>query len=107
MRPADRQAVDCTVENADRLPAELRGADAICGPISRAAAANAASGAPSVTIRVVVDSPYKLSVTAMVNGTALPEQKLASADRTLTPEAIERLASTIAGEIASFAAQRR
>jgi len=107
MRPANQEAVDCTVENADKLPGELRGSEAVCGPIVRAVTSKADLNGKAVSLRVVVDSPYKVTVTATVNGTALPEQKLASSDRALTNASIERLGNAVAEQVANFGAGRR
>ena len=105
MRPAAQTAVECTVENADKLPAELRQAEAVCGPIRRAVQEVAASrpALAPISVRVVVESAYKIAVTAGVNGVALPVQKLGSADRPLTVKSMERLASAVAAQLASSA----
>jgi hypothetical protein len=108
MSPADKPAVNCTVENLEKLPAGLRQQEAVCGPLGRAveaAAAKAALAPGAVTLRVVVDSQYKLAATATVNGTALPEQKLGSSDRPLTTGSIEMLASAVAAQLAEFGAK--
>ncbi len=110
MRPADKSSVSCTVQNLEKLPADLRHQESICGPLvsaAQTAAGKAALASNAVTLRVVVDSPYKLAATAIVNGTALPEQKLASADRPLTSGSIEMLAGALASQLADFGAKQR
>ena len=107
MRPASHQAVNCTVENADKLPDALRGSDAVCGPIVRAVKSQADLSGKAVAVRVVVNSAYKATVTATVNGTALPEQKLASSDRAITDAALERLGNAVAAQVANFGAGAR
>lgn len=110
MQPAASQDIRCTVEQADRLPPELRQDGAICGPLGRAVAAAAAqAGVPreSVAVKVKALSPYLLAVTVSVDGADLPEQKLGSSDRALTTASIDRLGIGLARQLTEFAAARR
>lgn len=110
MQPSEGSSLKCTVEGAAKLPAELGSDEAICAPIARAVqdAAKGAGLAPAaVSVRVRVLSADTLEATTMVNGTALPAQKLRSSDRAVTRGSIERFAGAVARQLAEFAAARR
>lgn len=110
MRPADSKTIACSIENGDKLPPALRADGAVCGPITRstlAAAEQSGISSQAVAIKVKAVTPYLLAVTLSVDGATLPEQKLGSSDRALTPSAIDRLAAGLARQLTIFAATRR
>jgi hypothetical protein len=88
--------LSCTVIGAQKLPAEIGGANGLCAAIRTAAGANSGG---AVVLRV--KSPY--SVTAAVTdrgGRKHPEIGASISDRTLNRKAVEMLAREIARQLA-------
>lgn len=96
--------VRCTVIGADKLPADLGGADAVCRAIDAAAAAAlAASGtaAGSATLVVRVLGPHMLAATlTTADGRSLPAQEVAVSDRALHAGALAMLGKALAAQLA-------
>ena len=90
--------VQCTVIGADKLPAELGGANAICAALQRAVAAKASGAHYAAEFRV--PSASALIANVAVNGRKLPEQRFGVMDRNLNPASIERFAQTLANMVA-------
>lgn len=104
------QPIRCTVEGQAKLAAGLRGDNALCGPLTRALAGSAAKAGVAgrrVALKLRATSPYRLGVTMLVDGVALPERKLTSADRPIGPDSINRLATSLANQLAEHLARRR
>jgi hypothetical protein len=91
--------VDCRVVGGGKLPAETGGADAVCKAISLAAGKVAPGRRFSVEVKVLGRSALAATVTT-ADGSILPEQKMASSDRSLTRGSIERFARALAGAVA-------
>ena len=95
----DRSAYDnwCRVSGAQKLPAELGGADALCAAAARAI--SSVSPKPkAIEIRVV--SPFLISATViLVDNRRLPVIKISSSDRPLGRKAIQMLTDSIAAQI--------
>ncbi len=84
---------------AEKLPPEAGGADTLCEAIRQAAAAEAPGVAYSIDIEVLSPSMLSARVT-LADGRALPEQRHAVMDRTLTRSSIQRFATALAAELA-------
>ena len=84
----------CRVVDAEKLPAESGGADALCGAIRQAAAAQGIGGQFAVEVRVLSPSLLSATVTAP-SGERLPEQRLVSADRELRASSFRRFAQSL------------
>lgn len=96
-------AVNCSVERGDKLPAGLTG-ESVCAAVRKAAEpALAAAGHPrsALSVRVTVESDSKLTGSATLAGRAFRQHHVAIADRTLNAHAIDMLANAIAADIAS------
>ena len=94
----------CEVIGGDKLPAEVGGADALCG-IVEAAIREKAPGR-KYGIRVNVLSAFSLAATVTVKGgETLPEQKRAASNRQLNRAPIERSAPAVADAVAAAAAR--
>lgn len=109
MRASDSQSVECSVQDADRLPGDLRREGAVCGPLGRAVASAALEAKlppEAVNVHVTVLAPHLISARLTVDGTALPEQKLGSSNRPLNTRSIDMLAGALAGQVAEFGASR-
>ena len=86
----------CTVAGADKLPAELGGADAVCRAIGQAA--GAAAAAASVHIRVV--GPYSLAATVTTGGgLTLAEQQVSTSARQLHRGSLILLGEALAAKL--------
>ncbi len=97
MKPQASDAIRCSVIGAEKLPAELGGAEAVCQAIREAAAP--ALGA-SVVVQVI--NPHMLAATATTtDGRALPEQRVATSDRTLNAGSLGMLAKALADQLAN------
>ena len=99
------QGIDCTVQNAEILPANLGGEAGVCAIVQRILlpAVHKARLSPSaVAVSVNVKSDSMASAIATVSGVATPEQKVASSDRKLGKGAIEMLANGIADQLAKM-----
>ena len=89
----------CRVTGAQKLPAELGGADALCAAAARAI--DSASQKPQA-IEIKVVSPYLISATViLIDNRRLPVIKISSSDRPLGRKAIQMLTDSIAAQIAS------
>jgi hypothetical protein len=87
--------LSCTVMGAEKLPAEIGGAEGLCTAIRTAAGANSAG---AVVLRV--KSPYAVTATVTDHsGRKLPEIGASIADRTLNRRSIEMLAREIARQL--------
>ena len=89
------ERTSCVVVDAEKLPAAVGGADAICSAIERATAATNADGRYRVEVRVISSS--RLAATAVTGkGEKLPETNFAVMDRELNASSIRRFAETLA-----------
>jgi hypothetical protein len=91
----------CTVNGAEKLPAEVGGANALCGALERAVAAKVPGLRYSAELRVA--SPSALIANLTVNGRKLPEQRFGVMDRNLNPGSIQRFAQSLATLLAEAA----
>lgn len=108
MQPSKEPSANCTVVNAAKNAAPLQDAE-ICGPIERAvelAAKDAGIGPGAVSVRVEILSPHSLAATTLVDGHALPPQRVDVSDRTLGASSVNLLAQAIATQIAQHSANR-
>ena len=88
----------CHVIGADKLPADIGGADSICAAIAHAAAQ---SPGPAFTVEVRVLGASSLAATlTTADGKVLPEQKMAVSDRVLGRDSIDRFAASLVGTVA-------
>lgn len=107
MAETSDQGIDCTVQNAEQLPADLGGRTGVCSIIEKTLLPSIQSAgiSPSaITVTVNVKSDSRASAVAVVNGAATAEQNVASSDRALSAGAIQMLANGIAAEIAKLGA---
>lgn len=89
----------CRIVGADKLPAESGGAEALCAALEQALSSASPGAGYSVEVRVL--SPHSLAATVRTaDGRALPEQKMAVSDRTLTKGSIERFARAVGAALA-------
>ncbi len=105
MASTSPQKISCAVQGEDKLPPGLGGQAEVCSAVARAAlpALERAGIAPAaLAVTVKVTSGHSLSAVAVVNGRALPEQKVGVSDRALNARAVEMLAAALAGEIAKL-----
>ena len=87
----------CQVTGAQKLPAELGGADALCAAAARAI--GLVSPKPKA-IEINVVSPFLISATViLVDNRRLPVIKISSSDRPLGRKAIQMLTDSIAAQI--------
>jgi hypothetical protein len=84
----------CAVIGAEKLPADVGGANALCAALENAIAAKAPGLRYSAELRVA--SPSALIANLVVNGRKLPEQRFGVMDRNLNPGSIERFAQSLA-----------
>jgi hypothetical protein len=84
----------CTVIGAEKLPADVGGANALCAALERAIAAKTPGLRYSAEFRVA--SPSALIANLVVNGRKLPEQRFGVMDRNLNPGSVERFAQSLA-----------
>ena len=102
MSTPEQERVGCRVVGGDKLPADAGGADALCRAIEQAVSARVSDLRYSVDVRVL--SASALAATIRIgNRPALPEQRMATMDRTLSKASIERFAQAIATETAKAA----
>ncbi len=102
MSPTSDRPIQCAVEGADKLPAEIGGEPAICATIAAAVlpALERSGVSPSaVSLSVRVKSDSHISTVASISGTRLAEQNVAISDRALTSGAIDMLAQALAAEL--------
>ena len=84
----------CDVANAEKLPPESGGSEALCTAIAEAAASAGLAKGFGVEVRVL--SPSMLAAVVITpNGRRLPEQRLVTADRELRKSSFERFARTL------------
>jgi hypothetical protein len=95
-RAADQPA-RCTVQSADKLPAESGGVEALCAEIEAATA----QLRPLPTVAVRIASAHFLAATVTVAGRELPEIKMSRSDRVVDRSAFKRFAQAIANAAAS------
>lgn len=89
------QSGACHVTGADKLPAEVGGADAVCAAIKRAVAKQAPGRGYSIEVRIL--SPSSLSaIVKTEDGRSLPEQRMAVSDSALRGSSVDRFAQAIA-----------
>lgn len=88
----------CRVENAEKLPPESGGEQALCRAIRNAASVRGVAGY-SVEVRVLGPSTLAASIITAA-GQRLPEQKYASSDRPLSSGSFERFARVLADQLA-------
>jgi hypothetical protein len=96
-------AVHCSVDRAEKLPAGLSGS-AVCDAVRKAAApalAEAGQSPAALSVHITVESETKLVGAATLSGKALREHRIGIADRALNAHAVEMLANAIAADIAS------
>lgn len=94
MNPQTNGWDNCRVANAEKLPPESGGAEALCTAIAQAAASAGLKDDFGVEVRVLSPSMLSAVVTTQ-DGRRLPEQKLATADRELRKSSFERFARTL------------
>jgi len=100
MKMSSSEPARCRVVGGDKLPAGAGGEQAVCSAIERAVAAEAPGNSASIEVRVI--SAYSLAATIRTaDGRTLPEQRMATMDRTLTKSSIQRFAQAIAAELAA------
>lgn len=88
----------CQVIGAEKLPAEIGGADALCAAVGQALQAVSPKPA-AITLDVV--SRFKIAaMVTLADGRHLPAVNVGSADRPLGRTAIQMLADGIAAHIA-------
>ncbi|WP_310467736.1 hypothetical protein [Sphingomonas sp.] len=94
--PAAAAFARCTVAGAEKLPAELGGADGVCRAIGRAA--GAAAGGAAVDLRVM--SPHSLGATVTTgDGRKLAEQQVSTSDRQLHRGSLILLGTALAAQL--------
>jgi hypothetical protein len=88
----------CQVTGAEKLPADVGGAPAVCAAIERAMA----EALPKVRYTAHIDVRSKAAMTATIvaDGRAVPMQELTVMDRNLHTRAIEHFAATVAAQVA-------
>jgi hypothetical protein len=88
----------CQVMGADKLPAEVGGASAVCAAFDQAMA----KALPKVryTANIEVRSKAAMTATLTANGRELPKHELTVMDRNLNIRSIERFAAELAAELA-------
>ena len=88
----------CKVNDAQKLPADVGGAEAVCAAVAKAVGVR--SPKPhAITLNIV--SPYLISATVtMADGRRLPAIKVGRSDRKLGRRAIQMLADSIAAQVA-------
>lgn len=89
----------CRVVGGNKLPAGSGGEQGVCAAVEQAVAAEAPQTGASIEVRVLSASSLAATITT-ADGRTLPEQRMATMDRTLTEASIQRFARTIAAELA-------
>ena len=90
MKSQPTSAARCSVQGAERLPAEAGGAEEMCAEIGRATAGM------DVNVLVTVHSSNDLSARITKQGRVLPELRYAKSDRPLSRASVGRFARSIA-----------
>lgn len=88
-----RPIVECKVSGAEKLPAGVGGAAAICTAMNAAAAQSATNGV-RVDVRVLGTSRLAATLSNS-GGRVLAERRFATSDRALTRSAIDRFARSL------------
>lgn len=102
MTTASGPEIRCSVVGAEKLPAELGGADAVCAAVRGALQGSSLAEGASVT--VTVRSPYSAAASVTTSaGSELPEVNVAISDRSLNKRSIAMLAEGIARQLSSVA----
>lgn len=104
MNSTSETRLACSVAGASELPAQIGGADGVCAAIERAvvpALRDSGIASSAVAIAVQVKSASRVSAVATLNGSALPEQNVASSDRTLNAGSIDMLARGLAAQLSA------
>ena len=92
--------IACSVVGADKLPAEIGGADSVCRIIRAAAEPAAAERGQAATIMVEVVAPSAaVAKVTMADGRSLAPARIDVSDRSLNGRAIEMLAKAAADQI--------
>ena len=99
MSPPQQRETGCRVVGGAKLPAGLGGEQGICAAIAEAVAAEAPRKPASIEVRVLSASALAARIRT-ADGRDLPEQRMATMDRTLTKASIQRFAKAIAGQLA-------
>lgn len=86
----------CTVERAERLPADIGGADGLCRAFDEAAAA--ARLRPAAVVVTVLSSAALTATVVDGEGRESPLHRLVRSDRPLSRAAIERFARSVMAE---------
>lgn len=87
----------CQVSGADKLPADLGGANSLCSAVAEAIGAHSLK---PTAIALNILSPYLISATVtLADGRRLPAIKVGSSDRKLSRRAIQMLAGSIAAQL--------
>lgn len=102
MTTAPDPDIRCNVVGADKLPAEVGGADAVCAAIRSALQGN--SVAQGASVAVTIRSPYgAAAAVTTAAGRVMPEVNVAISDRSLNPRSIAMLAEGVARQLNSAA----
>ena len=91
----------CRVLGAEKLPAPVGGADALCAQVEQMIASRAPSAGYAAEISVI--SASRLAATLIVNGQTLPVQNFAVMDRNLSAGSIKHFAESLATAVAEAA----
>lgn len=91
----------CRVLGAEKLPAPVGGAEALCAQVEQMIASRAPSARYAAEIRVV--SASRLAALLTVNGKTLPVQNFAVMDRNLGAGSIQHFAESLATVVAEAA----
>jgi hypothetical protein len=102
MRPVETNQIRCTVVGAEKLPAEVGGADAVCRSVREAvSAAGGRAAASELSITVQIASAYSAAaIVTTADGRKLAEQQVAISDRKLNQNALAMLAKGVAAQLA-------
>jgi hypothetical protein len=100
--PPQQAAAQCRVTDAEKLPPEAGGADALCEIIRQGVAAQAPGIAYSVDVQILSPSMLAARVT-LADGRTLPEQRHATMDRNLNQSSLQRFANSLGAELAKAA----
>jgi hypothetical protein len=102
MKSSSSEPPRCRVVGGDKLPAGAGGEQAVCAAIEGAVAAEAPGSAANIEVRVISASSLAATIRT-ADGRTLPEQRMATMDRSLTESSIQRFARAIAAEVAKAA----
>ncbi|MDQ3246908.1 MAG: hypothetical protein M3Q52_08485 [Pseudomonadota bacterium] len=94
--------VRCSVVGAEKLPAEVGGADAVCAAVRGALQGSTLAKGATVTVKIRSSYSAAASMTTAA-GRELPEVNVAISDRALNQRSIAMLAEGIARQVNSSA----